>query len=75
MNISLRRIMAITRKNLQVLLIAALVSLAMVSYSDNKPKNVKTITKISITQVSTVPGLTGAVYSQTNPNLVIFEKQ
>jgi len=62
-------------KNLKVLLITALVSVALLSYSDNLPKNLKSITKISISQVSTVPGLTGAVYSQVNPNLIKFEKQ
>ena len=60
---------------LQVLLIAVLVSLAMVSYSDDKPKNVKTITKISINQVATVPGLTGALYSQVSPSILKHEKQ
>ena len=62
-------------KNLKVLLITALVSVALLSYADKHPKNVKTITKISITKVSTVPGLTGAIYSQVNPKLVMFEKQ
>ena len=62
-------------KNLKILLITALVSVALLSYADKHPKNVKTITKISITKVTTVPGLTGAIYSQVNPKLVMFEKQ
>ncbi len=62
-------------KNLKVLLITALVSLAIVSYADNKPKNVKSITKISIEQVFTVPGLAAAVFSQVNSSFLKYEKQ
>jgi len=62
-------------KNLKVLLITALVSLAIVSYADEKPKNVKFITKISIEQVFTVPGLAAAIYSQVNPSSLMYVKQ
>ena len=62
-------------KNLKVLFITALVSLAVVSYADKKPKNVRTITKIAIEQVFTVPGLPGAVFQQVSPTLIKVEKQ
>ncbi len=60
-------------KNLKILLITSLVSLAMLSYADNKPKQVKKITRIAIEQVRTVPGLTGAIYSQVNPVFLKIE--
>ena len=62
-------------KNLKVLLITALVAFAVVSYADKKPKNVKTITKIEIEQVFTVPGLAGAVYQATGPNFIKPERR
>jgi hypothetical protein len=62
-------------KNLKVLFIMALVSLAVVSYADKKPKNVRTITKIAVEQVFTVPGLPGAVLQQVSPNLIKSEKK
>ena len=61
-------------KNLKVLLITSLIVLAMISYADNEPPKAKKITRIAIELVSTVPGLTWAVYSQVTPALIKVEK-
>jgi len=61
-------------KNLRVLLITSLVSLALLSYADNnKHPQAKKITRIAIEQVRTVPGLTGAIYSQVSPAFLKIE--
>jgi hypothetical protein len=62
-------------KNLKVLFITALVSLAVVSYADKKPRNARTITKIEVEQVFTVPGLAGAVFQATGPNFIKPERK
>jgi hypothetical protein len=60
-------------KNLRILLITSLISLALLSYADGKPKQVKKITRIALEDVRNVPGLTGAVYQQVNPAFLKIE--
>ena len=62
-------------KNLKVLFVAALVSLAVISYADGTPKKVLKVTKIAIEQVYTVPGLSGAIFQQISPSFLKYEKQ
>jgi hypothetical protein len=60
-------------KNLKILLITSFISLALLSYADNRPKQVKKITRIAIEQVNTVRGLPGAIYQQVNPAFLSIE--
>ena len=60
-------------KNLKVLFITSLISLALLSYADNRPKQVKKITRIAIEQVNTVRGLPGAIFQQVSPAFLKIE--
>ncbi|MEN8224092.1 MAG: hypothetical protein ABFS05_01930 [Bacteroidota bacterium] len=61
-------------KNLKLVLVAAILSVAMISYAGQKPPQAKKVIKITLTQALTNPGLVRAMYDQIDPSFLKLEK-
>ncbi|MEN8224093.1 MAG: hypothetical protein ABFS05_01935 [Bacteroidota bacterium] len=61
-------------KNLKLVLVAAILSVAMISYAGIKPPQAHQVIKITLAQALTDPGMVAAMYAQLDPSFLKLEK-
>ena len=64
----------VVMKNVKFVLVAAIVSLAMLSYAADIPDRPSRLVKISLSQAQTIPGLVIAMHDQLDNNFLKVEK-